>query len=149
MVGGMLTAMVSVTFAPLAVASSFAAVSAKLMAPHRDVICLAGDGCFQMTANEFGTACEYGANIIVLISNNGIYGTIRMHQERHYPGRPSGTDMRNPDFAAWARSYGAFGETVERTEDFPAALARAREAGVPAILDLKVDPAAVSPRTKA
>lgn len=126
-----------------------AAVAAKLEAPGREVICLAGDGCFQMTASEFGTACEYGANIVVLIANNGIYGTIRMHQERHYPGRPSGTKMRNPDFAAWARAYGAYGETVERDEDFPAALERARNAGVPAILDLKTDPAAISPRTRA
>ena len=126
-----------------------AAVAAKLEAPDRDVICLAGDGCFQMTASEFGTACEYGANIVVLISNNGMYGTIRMHQERHYPGRPAGTGMKNPDFAAWARSYGAFGETVERTDDFPAAFERARNAGRPAVLDLKVDPAAISPRTRA
>ncbi len=126
-----------------------AAVAAKLEAPEREVICLAGDGCFQMTAAEFGTACEQGANIVVLVSNNGVYGTIRMHQERHYPGRPSGTVLKNPDFAAWARSYGAFGETVERDEDFPAALERARRAGLPAILDLKVDPAAISPRTKA
>lgn len=126
-----------------------AAVAAKLEAPHREVVCLAGDGCFQMTGTEFGTACEYGANIVVLISNNGVYGTIRMHQERHYPGRPSGTAMKNPDFAAWARSYGAFGETVERDADFPAAFERARNAGRPAILDLKIDPAAISPRTKA
>ncbi|MEM8852241.1 MAG: thiamine pyrophosphate-binding protein [Pseudomonadota bacterium] len=125
-----------------------AAVAAKIEAPQREVICLAGDGCFQMTCQEFGTACEVGANIIVLIANNGRYGTILMHQERHYPGRPSGTSLRNPDFAAWARAYGGFGETVARDEDFPAALTRARQAGVPAILDLKIDPRAVSPRTR-
>ncbi|WP_108662081.1 thiamine pyrophosphate-binding protein [Acuticoccus kandeliae] len=123
-----------------------AAVAAKLAAPERDVVCLAGDGCFQMTCQEFGTACEYGANIIVLISNNGMYGTIRMHQEREYPGRVSGTKMRNPDFAAWARSYGAFGETVTDNASFADALARARASGMPSILDLKVDPRALSPR---
>ncbi|MEM0908964.1 MAG: thiamine pyrophosphate-binding protein, partial [Pseudomonadota bacterium] len=96
-----------------------AAVAAKLAAPEREVICLAGDGCFQMTCQEFGTACAEGANIIVLIANNGRYGTILMHQERHYPGRPSGTDLNNPDFAAWARAYGAHGETVTQDKDFP------------------------------
>jgi len=123
-----------------------AAVAAKLAHPERDVICFAGDGCFQMTMQEFGTACQYGASIIVLVSNNGMYGTIRMHQERHYPGRVSGTDMVNPDFAALAKSYGAYGETVLRSEDFPTAFSRAREAGTPAILDLMVDPKALSPR---
>ncbi|WMS44337.1 thiamine pyrophosphate-binding protein [Acuticoccus sp. MNP-M23] len=126
-----------------------AAVAAKLAHPEREVICLAGDGCFQMSATEFGTACDYGANVVVIVSNNGVYGTIRMHQEKNYPGRPSGTGMRNPDFAAWARSYGAFGETVTRHEDFPAALERARKAGGPALIELKTDPAAISPRTKA
>lgn len=126
-----------------------ASVAAKLEHPDRDVICLAGDGCFQMTMQEFGTAVQYGANIIVLISNNGLYGTIRMHQERDYPGRPSGTDMVNPDFAALAQAYGGYGETVASHEDFPAALARAQAAGVPAILDLKVSPAALTPRSAA
>ncbi|HSM39863.1 MAG TPA: thiamine pyrophosphate-binding protein [Afifellaceae bacterium] len=123
-----------------------AAVAAKLRHPDRDVICLAGDGCFQMTMQEFGTAAQYGANIVVLISNNGMYGTIRMHQERSYPGRVSGTTMVNPDFAALARAYGAYGETVESDAEFPAALERARSAGCPAILDLRVSPAALSPR---
>jgi acetolactate synthase-1/2/3 large subunit len=124
-----------------------AAISAKLMHPDRDVICLAGDGCFQMNGQEFGTALQYGANIIVIIANNGVYGTIRMHQARQYPNRPSGTDMVNPDFAALARAYGAHGETVTQTEQFAAALARARAANKPAIIDLKTDPAAVSHRT--
>lgn len=123
-----------------------AAVAAKIMYPDRDVVCFAGDGCFQMTMQEFGTACQYGANIIVLVSNNGMYGTIRMHQERHYPGRVCGTDMLNPDFAALARSYGAYGETVLHNDDFPAAFFRARDSRKPAILDLKVDPTALSPR---
>ncbi|WP_112323434.1 thiamine pyrophosphate-binding protein [Oceanibium sediminis] len=123
-----------------------AAVAAKLRYPGREVICLAGDGCFQMVMQEFGTACQYGANVIVLISNNGMYGTIRMHQQRTYPGRPSGTAMVNPDFAMLARSYGAFGATVESDEAFAGALAAARAAGTPAILDLKVDPMALSPK---
>ncbi|MEM6587754.1 MAG: thiamine pyrophosphate-binding protein [Pseudomonadota bacterium] len=123
-----------------------AAVAAKLTHPDRDVICLAGDGCFQMTCQEFGTACEFGANIVVLICDNGMYGTIRMHQERAYPGRPSGTALRNPDFAAWAESYGAFGQRVTRDEDFPDAFAAARSAGKPAILHLITDPRAITPR---
>ncbi len=125
-----------------------AAVAAKLTHPEREVICLAGDGCFQMTCQEFGTACEFGANVIVLVCDNGVYGTIRMHQERHYPGRPSGTALRNPDFAAWAESYGAFGLRVTQDEDFPDALAQARASGKPAILHLLTDPRAVTPRTQ-
>ena len=121
-----------------------AAVAAKLRHPDRDVVCFAGDGCFQMVSQEFGTACQYCANVIILIHNNGIYGTIRMHQERHYPGRVSGTTMVNPDFAALARSYGAFGATIEKTEDFPEAFAAARAAGTPAILDLRVSPEALT-----
>ncbi|MEO0372570.1 MAG: thiamine pyrophosphate-binding protein [Pseudomonadota bacterium] len=123
-----------------------AAVAAKLTHPDRDVICLAGDGCFQMTCQEFGTACEFGANIVVLICDNGMYGTIRMHQERAYPGRPSGTRLSNPDFAAWAESYGAFGRRVTRDEDFPETLAAARASGKPAILHLITDPRAITPR---
>ena len=125
-----------------------AAISAKLQIPDRDVICLAGDGCFQMVSQEFGTACQYGANIVALISNNAMYGTIRMHQQRHYPHRPSGTAILNPDFAALARAYGGFGATVECDADFPEAFAQARASGVPAILDLKLDPAALSPKLK-
>ncbi|RVT82191.1 thiamine pyrophosphate-binding protein [Rhodobacteraceae bacterium CCMM004] len=123
-----------------------AAVAAKLRHPDRDVVCLAGDGCFQMIAQEFGTACQEGANVVVLISNNGMYGTIRMHQERHYPGRVSGTRMRNPDFAAWAQSYGGFGAMVTEDAGFAKAFAAARSAGVPAILDLKVSAEALSPK---
>ena len=125
-----------------------AAISAKLQIPDRDVICLAGDGCFQMVSQEFGTACQYGANIVALISNNAMYGTIRMHQQRHYPHRPSGTAILNPDFAALSRAYGGFGATVECDADFPEAFAQARASGVPAILDLKLDPAALSPKLK-
>ncbi len=122
-----------------------AAVAAKLAFPEREVVCFAGDGCLQMTMQEFGTACQDGANIIVLVIDNGMYGTIRMHQERTYPGRPSATKLVNPDFAALARSYGAFGETVETTDAFGPAYERARAAGTPAILHLKLDPEAITP----
>ncbi|MFN3248210.1 thiamine pyrophosphate-binding protein [Roseibium album] len=122
-----------------------AAVAAKLAFPEREVICFAGDGCLQMTMQEFGTACQEGANIIVLAIDNGMYGTIRMHQERTYPGRPSATKLVNPDFAALARTYGAFGATVETTEDFGPAYAAARASGKPAILHMKLDPEAITP----
>ena len=124
-----------------------AAVAAKLMYPNNEVICLSGDGCFQMTMQEFGTACQYGLNIIVIISNNSIYGTIRMHQEREFPGRPSGTSMLNPNFADLAKSYGGYGEVVHKTNQFSSALERAREAEKPAILDLRTDPKAINPQT--
>ncbi|WP_420349292.1 thiamine pyrophosphate-binding protein [Pelagibius sp.] len=128
-----------------------AAVAAKLQYPERDVICLAGDGCFQMTMQELGTAAQYGAGVLVLVSNNGLYGTIRMHQERSYPGRPSATDIVNPDFAALAAAYGGHGEVVSRDDEFPEALARAREAARtsqrPALLELRVSPAALTPRS--
>lgn len=123
-----------------------AAIAAKLEHPERDVICLAGDGCFQMVSQEFGTACEQGANVIVLVSDNGMYGTIRMHQQRNYPLRPSGTKLTNPDFAALAGSYGGLGLTVTRDEDFGDALEQARAAQVPSIIHLKLDPKALSPR---
>jgi acetolactate synthase-1/2/3 large subunit len=123
-----------------------AAIAAKIHHPDRDVICLAGDGCFQMVSQEFGTACEQGANIVVLISDNGMYGTIRMHQQRHYPGRPSGTQLKNPDFAALAKSYGGYGATVTSTAEFGPAFEQARNSGKPAILHLKIDPSALAPR---
>ncbi|MEK9977654.1 MAG: thiamine pyrophosphate-dependent enzyme, partial [Paracoccaceae bacterium] len=126
-----------------------AAVAAKLEHPQRDVICLAGDGCFQMTMQEFGTARQYGLKIIVIVVNNGVYGTIRMHQQREYPGRPSATTMINPDFAAFAASYGCLGEIVTKTEDFAPAFARARAADVSTLIELRTDPSAVTPRTPA
>ncbi|WP_428929354.1 thiamine pyrophosphate-binding protein [Marinibacterium sp. SX1] len=125
-----------------------AAVSAKLHHPEREVICLAGDGCFQMVMQEFGVACERGANVIVLVCDNGMYGTIRMHQQRNYPGRPSGTALANPDFAALARSYGGFGATVTATGDFAGALEEARASKLPSILHLRLDPAALSPKLR-
>ena len=104
------------------------------------------DGDFSMTGQELGTAVQYGAPVVVLVVDNRMFGTIRMHQERHYPGRVSGTDLVNPDFAALARAYGCFGELVERADGFPAAFERALEAGVPAVLHLVVDPEAITPR---
>ncbi len=117
-----------------------AAIAAKLRFPERDVVCFAGDGCFQMTGQEFGTAAQVGANVIVVVVDNGMYGTIRMHQERHYPESVHATGLKNPDFAALARAYGGHGETVTATEQFAPALQRARTAGVPAIIHVHVDP---------
>ena len=122
-----------------------AAIAAKLHAPQRPVICLAGDGCFQMTGNEFSTARQHGAAVVVIICNNGQYGTIRMHQEKTYPGRVSGTALFNPDFAAVARAYGGHGEVVHQTKDFLPALARALDSGLPAVIELVLDPDALSP----
>ena len=117
-----------------------ASVAASLHSPGRAVVCMAGDGDFQMTLNEMSTAIQYGATPIVIVANNGRYGTIRMHQERHYPGRVSGTDMANPDFAALARAYGGHGETVKDGTDFAAAFERARASGKLAVIELKLDP---------
>ncbi|MDH3476439.1 MAG: thiamine pyrophosphate-dependent enzyme, partial [Rhodospirillales bacterium] len=122
-----------------------AAVAAKRLHPERPVIAFAGDGCFLMNGQELATAVQYGLNIVVLVVNNGMYGTIRMHQERHYPGRVSGTDLANPDFAKLAEAYGAFGAAVERTEDFEAAFERALAAGRPALIELRIDPEAITP----
>jgi len=121
-----------------------AAIAAKLDDPRRTVVCLAGDGCFQMTLNEMSTAVQHGAAVVTVVANNGQYGTIRMHQERHYPGRVSGTALANPDFVALARAYGGHGETVARTEEFAGAFARAVAAGVPAVIELRLDPEALS-----
>ncbi|MFA7416259.1 MAG: thiamine pyrophosphate-dependent enzyme, partial [Rhizobium sp.] len=122
-----------------------AAVAAKALHPDREVICFAGDGCFMMHGQEFATAIRYDLPIIVCLVNNGIYGTIRMHQEREYPGRVSATDLTNPDFAAFARAYGGHGETVEKTEDFAPAFERARASGKPSIIEIKLDPEAITP----
>jgi acetolactate synthase-1/2/3 large subunit len=123
-----------------------AALGAKVRDPNHPVVCFAGDGDFQMTGQELATAVQYGLDVIVLLVNNGMYGTIRMHQERHYPARPIATDLVNPDFAALARAYGAHGEVVERTEDFAAAFGRARASAKPAIIEIKLDPEAITPR---
>ncbi|MGR3273432.1 thiamine pyrophosphate-binding protein [Thalassococcus profundi] len=124
-----------------------AAVAACIAEPDRQVICLAGDGDFQMNGQELATAAQVGAKPVVLIVNNGIYGTIRAHQERHYPARVSGTAMAgNPDFAALARAYGFHAERVESTADFPAAFARACGSPTGAVLDLVVSPESLTPK---
>jgi acetolactate synthase I/II/III large subunit len=123
-----------------------AALAAKAVLPERIVCCLAGDGDFMMASSELATAVQYDLPIVVLVVDNGMYGTIRMHQERLFPGRVSGTHLANPDFGDFARSFGCFGETVERTEDIEAAFERAVESGRPAVLALRVDPEAISPR---
>jgi acetolactate synthase-1/2/3 large subunit len=101
-----------------------------------------------MSSPELATAVQYELPIVILLVNNRMYATIRMHQERQYPGRVSGTDLRNPDFVALAEAYGAFGERVDRTEDFEGAFSRALESGKPAVLELPVDPERISPRVR-
>jgi acetolactate synthase-1/2/3 large subunit len=122
-----------------------AAIAAKLEHPDRPVVCFAGDGCFAMTANELGTAVQYGLPMAILIANNGMFGTIRMHQERNYPSRPNGTSLVNPDFAALARAHGAKGATVTRSEDFEAVFREALASDVPFVIDLRQDPEAITP----
>ena len=123
-----------------------AAVAAKIAQPNRMVVSLAGDGCFLMNGQEFATAVQHGANVVIVVIDNGMYGTIRMHQEREYPTRVYGTELKNPDFAAYARAFGGHGETVEKTEDFAAAFERALAAGKPAIIHVKTDPEALTSR---
>jgi acetolactate synthase I/II/III large subunit len=123
-----------------------AAVAAKAVHPDRPVVCIAGDGDFLMTGQELATAVQEELDVVVLVVNNAMYGTIRMHQERHYPGRVVGTDLRNPDFVAFARAFGAHGALVERSEDFPGALDEALGCGGPALIELRVDPQAITPR---
>jgi acetolactate synthase I/II/III large subunit len=122
-----------------------AAVAMQRLAPERMVIAFAGDGDFLMTGQEFATAVQYALPVIIVVVDNGMYGTIRMHQERHYPGRVVATGLRNPDFAAYARAFGGYGATVEKTADFFPAFEAARKSGLPAILHLKVDPEALTP----
>jgi acetolactate synthase-1/2/3 large subunit len=121
-----------------------AAIAAGLRHPGRVVICFAGDGCFQMTGNELATARQAGAAPIVIVANNRMYGTIRMHQARNYPGRISGTELVNPDFAALARAHGGFGVRVTDEADFPGAFAQARAAGTLAVIELVLDPEAIA-----
>jgi len=123
-----------------------AAIAAKIAEPNKTVVCFAGDGDFQMTLQELATAKQAGAQPIVLILNNGSYGTIRAHQERHYPARVSGTDMVSPDFTMLAKSYGFQAERIARTEDFEAAFERALASESGAILDLDISVEALTPR---
>ncbi|MEN7530383.1 thiamine pyrophosphate-binding protein [Cupriavidus sp. DL-D2] len=122
-----------------------AGIAAKLRHPEKTVVCFAGDGCFLMYPQEIATAAAHGANLITIVVNNRMYGTIRMHQEKRYPGRQSGTAIVNPDFVEMARSCGAWAERVERTEDFAAAFERAMKAGKPAVLELVTDPLQITP----
>jgi acetolactate synthase-1/2/3 large subunit len=122
-----------------------AGVGAKRLWPQREVVVFAGDGDFLMHGQEFATAVQYGLPIVVVLLDNGMYGTIRMHQEREYPGRISATQLINPDFKAYAQAFGGHGERVERTEDFAPALARARASGRPSVLHCLIDPEAITP----
>jgi acetolactate synthase I/II/III large subunit len=123
-----------------------AAVAAKVLHPERIVVCVAGDGDFLMSGHELAAAVQERAPIVVLLVNNGMYGTIRMHQERQFPGRVHGTDLVNPDFVALARAYGAHAELVERNQNFADAFERALAAGRPALVELRVDPEAITPQ---
>ncbi|MGC4251079.1 MAG: thiamine pyrophosphate-binding protein [Sphingobium sp.] len=124
-----------------------AAVAAKRIFPERTVVAFAGDGCFMMNGQEFATAVQYGLGIVVILIDNGMYGTIRMHQEREFPERPIATALTNPDFAAYARAFGGHGETVRRTSEFAGAFERAMASGKPSILHCLIDPDAISPGT--
>ena len=124
-------------------------VAAKIVDPERTVITFAGDGEYMMNGQELATAVQYKAGVVIIVFNNGMYGTIRMHQEREFPERVSGTELHNPDFAALARAYGASGETVLTTADFAPALERAlkhcREHQLPALIELRYDGNLITP----
>jgi acetolactate synthase-1/2/3 large subunit len=122
-----------------------AAVAAALRHPDREIVCVAGDGCFLMYPQELATAVEFGARLVVLIVNNGMYGTIRMHQENRYPGRVSGTHLQGPDYVALARAFGAYAERVSETTGFAAAFARAQGHDGVAVLELVTDPQQITP----
>jgi acetolactate synthase I/II/III large subunit len=122
-----------------------AALAMQTLFRNRIVVCVAGDGDFLMTGQDFATAVQYQLPVIVLVADNGIYGTIRMHQERDYPGRVIATALRNPDFVAYALAFGGYGAVVEKTADFPAAFAAAQASGKPSIIHLKIDPEAITP----
>jgi acetolactate synthase-1/2/3 large subunit len=122
-----------------------AAVAAKLAEPGRPVVALAGDGCLQMTIQELGTVAQERLGIIVLVVNNSMYGTIRMHQEMHYPGRISGTSLDNPDFVALARAYGLEAERVAETGQFAQAMQRALASDGASLIEIVTDPRALSP----
>jgi len=122
-----------------------AAIGIKRLYPERTVVCIAGDGDFLMNSQEYATAAQYDLPVITVIADNGLYGTIRMHQEREYPGRVSATVLKNPDFVAYARAFGGFGVLVDKTADFPKAFRAAQKSGKPAVIQLKIDPDAITP----
>lgn len=121
-----------------------AAVAAKLTCPDRTVVSISGDGCFLMNGQEIATAIQYRVPIIFIVVNNGMYGTIRAHQEMYYPDRVSGTHLCNPDFAALAQSYGLEGHVVAKTEDFEPALKQALKAEVSSLIEIRLDPEVIS-----
>jgi acetolactate synthase-1/2/3 large subunit len=123
-----------------------AAIAAKIERPERLSICFAGDGCFLMNGQELATAVQYRANVIIIVVNNGMYGSIRMHQERHYPSNVWGSSLSNPNFIDLAKAYGAHAELVEKTADFPAAFERAENAGRPALIELQTSDEILTPR---
>jgi acetolactate synthase-1/2/3 large subunit len=123
-----------------------AAIAAKIAHPTRAVVSVQGDGDFLMTGQELATAAQYGLATITIIANNGMYGTIRAHQERAYPNRVIGTTLSNPDFAAYAASFGAEGYRITTTDAFAPALRAALAASKPSVLELQLDPEALSPR---
>lgn len=122
-----------------------AAIAAKIAHPARTVVAFAGDGCFLMNGQEIATAVQYNANVIFVVVNNGMYGTIRMHQEREFPAREVATKLVNPDFAAFAKSFGAHGEVVTKTAEFAEAFKRCEAAGKPALIEIRLDPEAITP----
>ncbi len=122
-----------------------AAIGAKARDRNRTILAFAGDGCFLMTGQELATAAHHDLAVIFIVVNNGMYGTIRMHQEREFPGRVHGTALTNPDFAAYARAFGISGETVETTARFEPALARALASNKPALIEIRIDPEAITP----
>jgi len=124
-----------------------AGVGAKRIRPESTIVVFAGDGDFLMNGQEFATAVQYELPVVVILLDNGMYGTIRMHQERHYPGRVSATALKNPNFADYARAFGGHGERVERTEEFAPALERAIASGKPAILHCILDAETITPTT--
>jgi acetolactate synthase I/II/III large subunit len=124
-----------------------AAIAMQRLHPNRLVLSVNGDGDFLMSGQEFAIAVQYRLPIIVVVCDNGMYGTIRMHQEREFPGRVSATELHNPDFDAYARAFGGFGAVVKKTSDFPAAFQAARASGLPSIIHLKIDPDAILPAT--
>jgi acetolactate synthase-1/2/3 large subunit len=122
-----------------------AAIGVKRLHPERTVVAIAGDGDFLMSGQDFATAVQFGIPVIIIVADNSMFGTIRMHQEREYPGRISATTLRNPDFAAYARAFGGFGVTVDRTADFAGAFRAAEASGLPAIIHVKTDAEAITP----
>jgi acetolactate synthase-1/2/3 large subunit len=123
-----------------------AAIAAKIVHRDRIVISFSGDGCFMMNGQELATAAQYDLPVLFIVINNGMYGTIRMHQEREYPARVYATALKNPDFAALAKAYGLHGETLTKTAEFEPAFERALASGKPALLELRIDPEAITTR---